>query len=358
MVAQEDAPLAARGDGRGLGQDLGDRVARFAPYGHEDARHDREVEGHVALVAAGGEVAEVVDDVLGPLVGLRQQHLVGVLGVDLLAHPLEEGVRRRKVFAVGALLLVQVGHRVQPEAVDAQVQPELQGGDHLLLHGRVLVVEVRLVGEEPVPVVLLADRVVGPVRHLGVDEDDPGVLVLLVVVGPYVVVAVGAVGVLAGLLEPRVLVAGVVHDEVDDHAHAALVGGVHELHEVGQVTELGQHGGVVGDVVAAVAQGRLEEGRQPEAVDAEPLQIVELGGQALEVADAVAVAVLEGADEDLVEDGALEPLGVAVLGRCVFEGVRNGLVDDHMVGDPPVCGVDGRRTVKTWAGRRPGSRRT
>ncbi|GAA3296012.1 hypothetical protein GCM10020295_24640 [Streptomyces cinereospinus] len=206
--------------------------------------------------------------------------------------------------------------------------------------------------------VLLAHRVEGPVGHFRVDEDDAGVLVLLVVVGPHVVVAVGAVGVAARLLEPRVLVAGVVHDEVDDDAHAALVGGVDELHEVGEVAELGQYGGVVGDVVAAVAQGGLEEGRQPEAVDAEPLEVVELGGQALEVADAVAVAVLEGADEDLVEDGALEPVGVPVLGGRVLEGVRDGLVDDHVVGDPPVCGVDGRRTVRTCAGRWPGSRRT
>ncbi len=109
------------------------------------------------------------------------------------------------------------------------------------------------------------------------------------------------------------LVAGVVHDEVDDHAHAALVGRVDELDEVGEVAELGQDGGVVGDVVPAVAQGRLEEGREPEAVHAEPLQVVQFGGQALEVTDAVAVAVLEGADEDLVEDGSFEPVRVAVL---------------------------------------------
>ena len=238
-------------------------------------------------------------------------------------------MRRGQVLAVGSLLLVQVGHRVQPEAVDAQVQPEPQGRQDVLLDGRVLVVEVGLVGEEAVPVVLLADGVEGPVGGFGVDEDDAGVLVLLVVVGPDVVVAVGAVGVGAGLLEPRVLVAGVVHDEVDDDAHAALVGGVDELDEVGEVAELGQDGGVVGDVVAAVAQRGLEEGRQPQAVDAQPLQVVEFGGQALEVADAVAVAVLEGPHQHLVEDGALEPLGIAVLGRGVLERVRDGLVDDH-----------------------------
>ena len=42
-----------------------------------------------------GVVAEVVDDVLGPLVGLGQQHRVRVVRVDLLADPLEELVGAR-----------------------------------------------------------------------------------------------------------------------------------------------------------------------------------------------------------------------------------------------------------------------
>ena len=71
VVAQEDAPLAAVGDRRGLGEDLGDRLALLPPHRHEHARHEREVEAHVALVAVG---AEVVDDVGRPLVGLGQQH--------------------------------------------------------------------------------------------------------------------------------------------------------------------------------------------------------------------------------------------------------------------------------------------
>jgi hypothetical protein len=137
-----------------------------------------------------------------------------------------------------------------------------------------------------------------------------------------------------------------------------VVGGVDEFDEVGEVTEFGQDGGVVGDVVPAVPQGGLEERGQPQAVDAQPLEVVQFRGQALEVADSVAVAVLEGADQDFVEDGAFEPVGVAVPGRGVLESVRDGLVDDPVVGDPPICGEDGRRTVRMCAGLCPGSRRT
>jgi hypothetical protein len=49
----------------------------------------------------------------------------------------------------------------------------------------------------------------------------------------------------------------------------------------------------VGDVVAAVAQRRLEHRQEPDAVDAQPLQVVELLGQPAEVPGAVAVAVEE-----------------------------------------------------------------
>ena len=55
VVAQEQPPLAVLGDVGRLAHDLGDRMAVFLPQRHEHARHQREVERHVAFVA----VAEV-----------------------------------------------------------------------------------------------------------------------------------------------------------------------------------------------------------------------------------------------------------------------------------------------------------
>ena len=78
--------------------------------------------------------------------------------------------------------------------------------------------------EEAVPEVLAGDRVPAPVRLLGVLEDDADALVLLVGVAPDVVVAVRRVRVAPGLLEPRMLVGGVVEDQVGDDADAARVG--------------------------------------------------------------------------------------------------------------------------------------
>ena len=70
---------------------------------------------------------------------------------------------------------------------------------------------------------------------------------------PDVPVAILRVGIAARLLEPRVLVGGVVDDEVDDHADAALLGRVGELDEVAERAVARVDAVVVGDVVAVVA---------------------------------------------------------------------------------------------------------
>ena len=59
--------------------------------GHEHARHEREVERHVAFVA----VAEVRAHVGRPLVGLGQQDASAVTGVELAPDQLQDGVRLR-----------------------------------------------------------------------------------------------------------------------------------------------------------------------------------------------------------------------------------------------------------------------
>ena len=181
-----------------------------------------------------------------------------------------------EVLAVGTVPLEQVRHRVQPEAVQPDVEPEPDHVEHGSGHLRAVVVEIRLVGEEAVPVVLLALGVPGPVGLLRVDEDDPRLGPALVVVAPHVPVGLCIGPVLAGLHEPRVLVAGVVHHQVGDHAKAVAMGLLDQVDGVPEVAVLVVDAEEVADVVAPVPQGRLVEGQQPDAVDAEPAQIVEL----------------------------------------------------------------------------------
>ena len=209
------------------------------------------MEVHVAFVA----VAEVGDRVLGPLVGLGQQHAIRVVVVDVLAHLAQELVSLGQVLAVGAFALEQVGHGVEPHAVDAHVEPEVARPEDGFLDARVLEVQVGLVRVEAVPVVGARDLVPRPVGDLEVLEDDARVLVALVGAAPDIEVAIDAARPRAArALEPGVLVGRVVADQLGDDADAAAMRFLDELMHVAEVAEHRVDARVVGDVVAVVAE--------------------------------------------------------------------------------------------------------
>ncbi|MNX75929.1 hypothetical protein D3C86_1074200 [compost metagenome] len=304
MVAQEGRPLAVGRDIGSLAEDPLQGLAALLLEGQVHARHDREVEGDVQLVP----VAEVGTHVLGPLVGLAEHDGLGVVRVHVGAQLLEVKVGPRQVLAVGALFLEEVGDGVRPETIEPHVHPELEDVEHLLADLGVLVIEIRLVAEEAVPVVLLGGFVPGPVGCLGVGEDDAGAGVLAVVVAPDVVVVVRVVGALAGLLKPGVVARRVVEHQVRDDSQVAFLGLLHEALEVVEGPQVRVDVLVVRDVVAVVPQRRGIHGQDPDAVDPQVLDVVEPARQPDEVAQPVPVAVLEGSDRDLVEDGVLVPV--------------------------------------------------
>ena len=102
-------------------------------------------------------------------------------------------------------------------------------------------------------------------------------------------------------------VAGVVGDEVEQDADAARAGLGDELVEVLERPQVRVDALVVRDVVAPVVVGRGERRVQPDAVDPEPLEVVEALRDPAHVADAVAVGVGEGPRIDLVQDAVAPP---------------------------------------------------
>jgi hypothetical protein len=99
----------------------------------------------------------------------------------------------------------------------------------------------------------------------------------------------------------------VVGHEVEHQLEAAAVDLRQQGVEVGECAEDGIDGAIVGDVVAEVGHGRDEDGREPYSVDAQRNQVIEALPDAGEVADAVAVCVLERPRVDLIDDAALPP---------------------------------------------------
>jgi hypothetical protein len=112
----------------------------------------------------------------------------------------------------------------------------------------------------------------------------------------------------------------VVHDVVDDDLDAPGVGGGQEGLEVVHGAVVGIDTAVINRVVAVVA-GRVVDGHEPDAGDAQVVaggriavvQVVELRGESRQIADAVAVAVAEAAHEDLVEHGVVPPAQLALF---------------------------------------------
>ena len=314
VVAQKHRPLARVRDGRCLLNDVHDRVAVFHFHRHVHPRHDREVVVHVAFVA----VAKVACRVFGPHIGFGQKHPARIILVHVGAHFLEEGVRFGQVLAVGAVAFKQIGHGIHPETIHAHVHPVVENLENLFLHLRTVVVQVGLVVEKPVPVVGFRHRIPSPVGGFGVGENNPHVLVFLVRVAPHVIITIDrTLRCPSGPLKPRVLVGGVVEHQFGNHAQAPAFGFLHEILEILDVAVRRVDGIVVGNVVAIIAQRRRIKWQQPDCRHAQFFEVVQFLDQALEVADAIAIAVGKSLDVQFINDCVLVPAQVVVLGKCV-----------------------------------------
>ena len=202
MVAKENEPLAAIGYFRRLVKDFDDRLAVFQLYGHEHSGHEGKVKRRVEFVA----VTKIGADIRWPLVCLGQQHRSRIGQVQTSAKFADDGVRFGQVFAQSAFPFDKIGNRVQPEAVYAEMQPELHHLPYGLENGRVVEIQIRLMTEKSVPVIGLRNGVPGPVGGLRIDKNDGHTRIASIRLAPYVPVSLGVFAGASRLLKPGVLV--------------------------------------------------------------------------------------------------------------------------------------------------------
>ena len=115
-----------------------------------------------------------------------------------------------------------------------------------------------------------------------------------------------------------------VEHQVEQDLDVALAAGGHKAVKGGQVAVFGGHGAVVAHVVAKVHLGRGKERAEPDGTYAQGLQVVEGLDHALEVADAIAVAVAKRPRPHLVEHPVFVPVthGGPLGRRAVFAVLR------------------------------------
>ena len=287
MVAQERRQHAAFRQQVEGGLQPGDEVLSIGAAA-QDGLDDE------ALRLGGREEEEAVH---GGLPVLRQgalaypglTHHIGA-GLGSLAHGLDL-VQGGDVFLY--VRGVEGGHRIQAESVHIHVrQPE--GDDVLQLRQHSLVVQVQI-GHAAAGELLLV---------MPVGAGDLHIFVARGCLGEAVIVQVRAVqlALLNGLhrrQEPGVPRGGVIHRQVDDDPDTPLMAFLHQRAEVIHRAILGIDGLVVRHVVLMVGRGG-HDGHEPDAGVAHVGDVIQTLAHAVEIADAVAVGILIGVDEDLV----------------------------------------------------------
>src|SRR5262245_3241766 len=94
------------------------------------------------------------------------------------------------------------------------------------------------------------------------------------------------------------------------------VGRIEKLGKVFQRAVARMNAAVIRNVISIVTERRWIHREQPQAIDAEVPEVAELSGQALEIADAITVAVSERLDVQLVDDRVLVPKRLSGPRHC------------------------------------------
>ena len=242
----------------------------------------------------------------GSAPGFTHGHQVGAakgVGVQLP----DVGMQHRAVggdLQIG--ILGNLVNDIQPEAAHALVHPKADSLVQLLPQGGIVPVQVRLLDGKLVEIILPHLGHPGPGRAAKSGLHLVGRRTLHAVT-PDVIVVVGVVAVLFCLLEPAVLVRGMVQHQVHDDTDVVFFGFDNKGIHVGQCAEHGVNIAVVGNIVAVVVLRAAVDGAKPDGVNAQGLQIVQPPDDTGQVADAIAVAVLKAAGVDLVDHSVFPP---------------------------------------------------
>ena len=199
------------------------------------------------------------------MIRFRQQDASLITLVDPLSNILQILVRLRQVFAAGALPFDQIRHSITPESIQSLIKPKSHHLQHGLSQLGIIIVEVRLVAEESMPVIPLRDGIPGPIGSLRVNKNDPGLLILFVTVAPDVEVAHGRLGRSSGLLKPGMLIGSVIEHEIRNHTDPPPMRFLKEGSEVFEGAVILEHRAIVRDIIAIVPQRGGEKWQQPEA---------------------------------------------------------------------------------------------
>ncbi|KKQ36716.1 MAG: hypothetical protein US53_C0041G0003, partial [Candidatus Woesebacteria bacterium GW2011_GWA1_37_7] len=213
--------------------------------------------------------------------------------------------------------LLDKGDGVHPEPGDPLVDPPTHHIIDGLADRRVLPVQIRLFAGKGVEIVFPGRLVPFPDRPAKHRRPFGGSFAAISLL-PDIPVALGAVLGAFGFQKPGVLVAGMVDHQVQQDADAVGSGRPDKFPHVLHAAELGVDGLVVADVIAVIVVWRGIHRANPDRVDAQVRQVGDAPDDAPQVANSIAVAVLETARVDLVDHASFPPGRVHIHAASLF----------------------------------------
>src|SRR5258705_10819814 len=179
-----------------------------------------------------------------------------------------------------------------------------------------------------------------PCRLLHAGEHHSGVGIRRLLVGPDIPFAIGRILRASRVTKPRMLVRGVIDDEIDDDANPTLAAAMGELDEIAQRAVTRIDAVIVGDVVAVIPAWRGLKWHQPDRGNAKSVQIIEPAKQPPEIAEAVGVGIHISSDGETIENTILVPkvinhgeaalfasaFGCHLSSRCSHESSRKAVI--------------------------------
>lgn len=111
---------------------------------------------------------------------------------------------------------------------------------------------------------------------------------------PEVPISFGIIFAAATLLEPFVLIAGMVDNEVKNKLHSPFMACLYQLFDILNCSVRRENILIVRDVVAHVVHGRVVHWRQPDDIDSQRVEVGDFCDNTGNITPAVTVRIIEG----------------------------------------------------------------
>ena len=207
--------------------------------------------------------------------------------------------------------LPDVGYNIFAKAVDAHLQPEAKNVLNLFPHLWVGHIQVGLFAGKEMQIIFIQVFVIFPratLEHAGPVVRRIAFAAADTSMAPDIIVMIWICMGLFALLEPGVLVRGVVHNQIHKHLQPHPMCPVKNFPECIQSAVIRVNIHIIRNVISEVRIGRGIDRGEPDRVHTEALDVIQFLQHSIQIPDSIAVSVAKTARPDLIYGHFLVPM--------------------------------------------------